>query len=105
MKIFSLLFLIFFFSSCDYFNDENQVEKNSLKKNQNKPRIRKKLIRNKRWCSTKTKRTPIKAIQVSSSSLTDEVTAVGSLIADESVVIRPEIDGRITKFIFKRDKI
>lgn len=38
---------------------------------------------------------PVKAVTVSVASADSEVTAVGNLLAAESVVIRPEIDGRI----------
>ena len=38
---------------------------------------------------------PVKAEFVKVGDVVDEVTAVGSLLADESVMIRPEIDGRI----------
>ncbi|MFN0040847.1 MAG: efflux RND transporter periplasmic adaptor subunit [Burkholderiales bacterium] len=38
---------------------------------------------------------PVKAVPVKTGEVIDEVTAVGSLIAEESVMIRPEIDGRV----------
>jgi len=38
---------------------------------------------------------PVKAEPVHVGKVVDEVTAVGSLLAEESVMIRPEIDGRI----------
>jgi membrane fusion protein, multidrug efflux system len=44
---------------------------------------------------------PIKAVPVKVGSVSDEVTAVGSLLADESVIIRPEIDGRVVDLLFK----
>ncbi len=44
---------------------------------------------------------PVKAVPVEVGKVTDEVTAVGSLLADESVIIRPEIDGRIASLNFK----
>ena len=102
MKIFFFIFFIFFFSSCDYFNDETQVEKNSSVEEKSKQTSNKKKADSKKkdGVQQKPRGLPVKAIQVSSSSLTDEVTAVGSLISDESVVIRPEIDGRITKIHF-----
>ena len=37
---------------------------------------------------------PVKAAPVTVGAVVDEVTAVGTLLADESVVIRPEIDRR-----------
>ena len=43
---------------------------------------------------------PVKAAQVTVGAVVDEVTAVGTLLADESVVIRPEIDGRIASLHF-----
>lgn len=43
---------------------------------------------------------PVKVAMVRESAVTDDVTAVGTLIADESVVIRPEIAGRIVKIHF-----
>ncbi|MAW33256.1 MAG: efflux transporter periplasmic adaptor subunit [Proteobacteria bacterium] len=39
---------------------------------------------------------PVKAEKVRVERVVDKVTAIGSLLAEESVVIRPEIDGRIT---------
>ncbi len=44
---------------------------------------------------------PVKAEPVQISKVTDEVTAVGSLLAEESVIIRPEIDGRIINLHFE----
>jgi membrane fusion protein, multidrug efflux system len=44
---------------------------------------------------------PVKAVPVKIGAVIDEVTAVGSLLADESVVIRPEIDGRIVGLHFQ----
>jgi membrane fusion protein, multidrug efflux system len=44
--------------------------------------------------------TPVKVDQVRSGTVTEEVTAVGTLLAHESVMIRPEIDGRIAKIHF-----
>ncbi len=43
---------------------------------------------------------PVKVAQVKETIMTDSVTAVGSLLAQESVVIRPEIAGRVTKIHF-----
>lgn len=43
---------------------------------------------------------PVKVAIVRESAVTDDVTAVGTLLADESVVIRPEIAGRIVKIHF-----
>lgn len=44
---------------------------------------------------------PVKAEPVHISKVVDEVTAVGSLLAEESVIIRPEIDGRIVGLHFQ----
>jgi membrane fusion protein (multidrug efflux system) len=44
---------------------------------------------------------PVKAEMVKVGDVIDEVTAVGSLLADESVIIRPEIDGRIVGLHFR----
>lgn len=44
---------------------------------------------------------PVKAEPVTVGSVVDEVTAVGSLLSDESVMIRPEIDGRIDSLNFQ----
>jgi membrane fusion protein, multidrug efflux system len=49
----------------------------------------------------KPKGLPVKAVQVSMGEILQEVTAVGSLIADESVMIRPEIDGRLVGIHFE----
>ena len=44
---------------------------------------------------------PVKAVPVKVGKVADEVTAVGSLLAEESVIIRPEIDGRIAGLHFQ----
>lgn len=44
---------------------------------------------------------PVKAEVVKISNVADDVSAVGSLLAEESVVIRPEIDGRIVGLHFQ----
>ncbi len=43
---------------------------------------------------------PVKAVQVKVGEVRSEVSAVGSLLADESVIIRPEIDGRVVDIHF-----
>ena len=43
---------------------------------------------------------PVKAAAVKVGTVTHEVTAVGTLLADESVLIRPEIAGRVTAIHF-----
>jgi membrane fusion protein, multidrug efflux system len=44
---------------------------------------------------------PVKAEVVKISRISDDVSAVGSLLAEESVIIRPEIDGRIVGLHFQ----
>jgi membrane fusion protein (multidrug efflux system) len=44
---------------------------------------------------------PVKAATVRIGKVSDEVTAVGTLLADESVIIRSEIDGRIVGLNFQ----
>ena len=44
---------------------------------------------------------PVKAEAVKISRISDDVSAVGSLLAEESVIIRPEIDGRIAGLHFQ----
>ncbi len=44
---------------------------------------------------------PVKAVPVKVGDVSNEVTAVGSLLAEESVVIRPEIDGRLLELHFQ----
>lgn len=44
---------------------------------------------------------PVKAEAVTIGSVVDEITAVGTLLAEESVIIRPEIDGRIVGLHFQ----
>jgi membrane fusion protein, multidrug efflux system len=44
--------------------------------------------------------TPVKATPVKQAKIDESVNAVGSLLAVESVIIRPEIAGRVTKFHF-----
>ena len=43
---------------------------------------------------------PVKAVPVTVGDVSNEITAVGSLLAEESVVIRPEIDGRLLELHF-----
>ncbi len=43
---------------------------------------------------------PVKVAVVRESAVSDDVTAVGTLLAEESVVIRPEIAGRLVKIHF-----
>ena len=38
---------------------------------------------------------PVNMMQVTASPVSNTVSAVGALIAEDSVVLRPEIDGRI----------
>jgi membrane fusion protein, multidrug efflux system len=44
---------------------------------------------------------PVKAAPVTVGTVTNEVSAVGSLLAEESVIIRPEIDGRLLNLHFR----
>ncbi len=44
---------------------------------------------------------PVNMMQVSEAPVSNTVNAVGALIAEDSVVLRPEIDGRIDKLLFK----
>jgi len=44
---------------------------------------------------------PVNMMKVTASPVSTTVNAVGALIAEDSVVIRPEIDGRITTLLFK----
>ena len=44
---------------------------------------------------------PVKAVPVRVGQVAEDVTAVGSLLAEESVIIRPEIDGRIVALLFQ----
>lgn len=48
---------------------------------------------------------PVKAATVRSGVVTEAVTAVGTLLANESVVIRPEIDGRIEAIHFQEGQL
>jgi len=48
---------------------------------------------------------PVKAAAVGRGTVTDGVTAVGTLLANESVMIRPEIDGRIEAFHFQEGQL
>lgn len=47
---------------------------------------------------------PVRAAQVKIGQFTSDVTAVGSLLADESVLIRSEIDGRVTGIHFEEGR-
>jgi membrane fusion protein (multidrug efflux system) len=44
---------------------------------------------------------PVNMMKVTASPVSNTVNAVGALIAEDSVVLRPEIDGRIDKLLFK----
>jgi membrane fusion protein (multidrug efflux system) len=44
---------------------------------------------------------PVRAVPVEVGKVSDEVSAVGSLLAEESVIIRPEIDGRVVSLHFQ----
>ena len=44
---------------------------------------------------------PVRAEPVKVAKVSDDVSAVGSLMAEESVIIRPEIDGRIVGLLFQ----
>jgi len=44
---------------------------------------------------------PVNMMKVSETPVSNTVNAVGALIAEDSVVLRPEIDGRIDKLLFK----
>lgn len=44
---------------------------------------------------------PVKAVPVKVGKVSDEVTAVGTLLAEESVIVRPEINGRIVGLHFQ----
>ena len=48
---------------------------------------------------------PVKTAAVSRGTVTDSVSAVGTLLANESVMIRPEIDGRIEAFHFQEGQL
>lgn len=44
---------------------------------------------------------PVNMMKVSETPVSNTVDAVGALIAEDSVVLRPEVDGRIDKLLFK----
>jgi membrane fusion protein (multidrug efflux system) len=44
---------------------------------------------------------PVNMMKVSATPVSSTVNAVGALIAEDSVVLRPEIDGRINRLLFK----
>ncbi len=44
---------------------------------------------------------PVNMMKVSETPISNTVNAVGALIAEDSVVLRPEIDGRIDRLLFK----
>lgn len=48
---------------------------------------------------------PVKMMQVQTAPVTDTVTAAGTLSPHESVVLRPEIDGRIVSLSFKEGQM
>lgn len=44
---------------------------------------------------------PVEAVELKPEMLTETIEAVGTLVADEAVVIRPEVSGRITSIAFE----
>ena len=44
---------------------------------------------------------PVEAVEVSVETLTSEIRVVGSLLSNESVVIRPEVSGRVAEILFE----
>jgi len=48
---------------------------------------------------------PVKAAQVREDTIVEAVTAVGTLLANEAVMIRPEIDGRIETIHFQEGQL
>jgi len=48
---------------------------------------------------------PVKAAQVRKDTVTDTVSAVGTLLANEAVMIRPEVDGRIETIHFQEGQL
>ena len=53
----------------------------------------------------KTMATPVKAVTVKQAKMTEDINAVGTLLADEAVLIRPEIAGRVTKIHFTEGQV
>lgn len=47
----------------------------------------------------------VEVVRVGKESFTDEATAVGSIKSNESVVLRPEISGRIARILFKEGEV
>jgi len=47
---------------------------------------------------------PVEAVVIAPTRLVESVSAVGSLLSNESVVVRPEIDGRITEIAFEEGR-
>lgn len=47
----------------------------------------------------------VEVVRVAKASFTDEATAVGSIKSNESVVLRPEISGRIARILFKEGEM
>ncbi|MGH8671336.1 MAG: efflux RND transporter periplasmic adaptor subunit [Burkholderiales bacterium] len=43
---------------------------------------------------------PVEAVKVTVGTVTDDVSAVGSLRSNETVIVRPEIEGRVSKILF-----
>jgi len=76
---------------CGSKNDANAVQKPDSAKTAAQPAAQ----------AAKPMGLPVKAVPVEVGKVSDEVTAVGSLLAEESVIIRPEIDGRIVGLHFQ----
>jgi membrane fusion protein, multidrug efflux system len=49
--------------------------------------------------------TPVRVAEVKQTVMTDDVSAVGNLLAEESVIVRPEIAGRISKIHFSEGQV
>lgn len=78
-------------AGCSSKNDANSVQKPDAAKPAAQPAAQ----------AAKPMGLPVKAVPVEVGKVSDEVTAVGSLLAEESVIIRPEIDGRIIGLHFQ----
>ncbi len=70
-----------------------------------KPRTTTKATNSSPVKSQKPRGLPVRAEQVTVAKVVDKVTAVGSLLAEESVIIRPEIDGRIINLHFEEGQL
>ena len=96
LRIFFLIvFFNFFLLSCENSNQQKKDIESKQPKVTKKQKLKKPAPRG----------LPVKAKKVTLNKISDQLNAVGSLLANESVVIRPEINGRISEIHFNEGQV